>query len=293
METIKKKINWSRVIAYTVLYIILVAIAFIIVYPYLFMFFTSFKSSQEVIDNVGTYLIPKDFTFRAYFGDPTYSVLEIIPYIRGFGNTMVVEVCFLTGGVVSSFSAAYAFSKMHFAGKNFFFVAIVSTMMIPFVVTLMPLYSAYSKLYLTNTFWPLIIPQLCGNVGMMFFVKQYLDGIPTELVEAGKIDGMSSFRICWQVIFPLALPAVATQIVFCFLGIWNDVLGPDLYLEEVDKKTLQVLLRYLMNTGGGMKLSNQPVAMAGSVLASLPILVLYGFCQKYFVGSLSASGVKG
>ena len=293
MNQLRKKINWMHVISYSILYVILFLIALMIIYPYLYMLFTSFKTSQEVIDNAEVYLFPKSFTLLAYFGDSMYSVLEIIPYFRGFANTMIVEGAFLTFGVLSSFSAAYAFSKMHFAGKNFFFITIVSSMMIPFVVTLMPLYSVYSKLYLTNTFWPLVIPHLCGNAGMMFFVKQYLDGVPTELVEAGKIDGMSSFRICWQVIFPLALPAVATQVVFVFLSIWNDVLGPDLYLEEVDKKTLQVLLRYLMNTGGGMKLSNQPVAMAGSVLASLPVLLLYGFCQKYFVGAISASGVKG
>ena len=169
-------------------------------------------------------------------------------------------------------------------------------MMVPFVAVLVPQYNAYQQLGLFDTLWPLIIPGLFGNIGMLFFMKQYADTIPNEIYEAAEMDGAGFFQTFTHIFLPLVKTAILVQVIFWFLGIWNDFFGPDIYLPSLDNKTLQIMIRYFgadPSGGGGGALKDQPYVMAASVLSSIPTLVVYVCFQKHFVNTFVSTGVKG
>lgn len=277
-----------RLLLRTLLYLILIFIAVIMMYPFLWMLGTSFKSPHENLTNLGVYLFPKEFTFDNY-----PNVFRIIPFLRGLGNTLTIVFTVIPVGMFTTFMGAYGFAKLKFPGKNIIFMILLTGMMLPFVATFMPQFVAYTKLGFHDSLFPLIFGGLFGSLGVLFFLRQFMANIPNDLIEAAKIDGAGQFRICWQIIFPLSLPAVATQVVFWFLAIWNDVFGPDMYLVSIDKKTLQIMMKWLDMTAASGGLRNRGMLMAGSVLCSLPTLILYLTCQKFFVGSIAISGIKG
>jgi multiple sugar transport system permease protein len=270
------------------IYLILAAVSITMLYPFLWMFFTSFKTGNEVVNNFTVYLWPKEFTTDNYI-----DIFRVVPFANGFLNTMIIEVSVITVGTFVTILGTFAFAKMRFPGKNAIFLMLLGGMMIPFIVVLSPQYSAFTALNLTDSLWPLILPGLFGNLGMMFFLRQYMSAIPDQLFEAAKIDGAGYFGMCMRIMLPLAVPAIGTHVIFWFLGIWNDVLGPDIYLTTLENKTLQVMLRYLNVQSGGGTLLNQPLMMAGATLSSLPILALYIGFQKYFVNAMMLSGIKG
>jgi multiple sugar transport system permease protein len=269
---------------------ILVLVAFLMLFPYLYMVFTSFKSSHEVTTDMSFYLFPKEFTWENYVKifDP-----NVIPLANGFLNTLIIEVVVLIVGTFTTTLGAFAFSRINFVGKNIVFYMLLTSMMIPYVAVLVPQYDAFLKLGWYDTLLPLIIPGLFGNVSMMFFLKQYADSIPNDVYEAAEVEGAGFFTIYWRVFLPLVRPAILAQVIFWFLGIWNDFLAPDLYLPTTENKTLQVMIRWFnQDAGGGGSLVNQPLVMAASVLSSIPTLTIYMIFQKYFVNTFMLSGVK-
>ena len=187
--------------------------------------------------------------------------------------------------------AAFSFSKLNFKGKNAMFLGLLSTMMIPFAVVMIPQYIMFTKLGWANSLLPLIVPGLFGNVGMIFFLRQNLNSIPSALAEAAKIDGCGYFRIYYQIFLPLMKGALMTQVILWFMGIWNDYLAPTIFIQDEQWFTLQVVIRsfnsyYAVN-------SDYPLIMAASVLAILPTLLLFFFFQRFIIESMAISGVKG
>lgn len=274
----------------TIIVGILAFVALLMLFPYVYMVSNSFKSSSEIVNNFNFYFIPKEFTFDNYT-----NIFKVIPLHKGFLNTLTIEVLVLTVGTFVTSLAAFAFSRLEFFGKNVIFYMLLSGMMIPFVAVLVPQYNAWQRLDLFDTLWPLIIPGLFGNVSMLFFLKQYADSIPNDIYEAAEVDGANFFQVYARLFIPLIRPAILAQVIFWFLGIWNDFFGPDIYLPTLDHKTLQVMIRYfsLDSSGGGNgSLINQPLVMAASVLSSLPTLIIYICFQKYFVNTFMLSGVK-
>lgn len=283
-----KKKRAKRIIFLVIVYTLLTLGAFTMVYPYLWMLATSFKSGHEVTNNFGVYIFPKEFTPQNYS-----ELMRYIPFFKGLLNTMIIEVTVIVCGTFTTCLGAFAFGKLRFPGRNVLFMILLTGMMIPYVSVMMPQYSMFSSLGLTDTLMPLILPGLFGNVSMMFFIRSYAQGLPNEMFEAAKVDGAGYFRQFYTLMLPLCVPAILTQVIFWFLGIWNDVLGPDIYLTTLDNKTLQVMLKYLdTQGGGGGTIRLQPLMMAGAVLSSLPILALYLGFQKYFVNSMVLSGLK-
>ena len=288
----KRKINRSiKFYTFKVLVVaILLFVAVIMIFPYLYMLSNSFKSSTEIVNNSMTfYFIPKDFTFENYI-----QIFKVIPLGKGFLNTFIIEIFVLTIGTFVTTLAAFAFSRIDFVGKNVVFYMLLSGMMIPFITVLVPQYNMWMKLDMYDTLYPLIIPGLFGNVSMLFFLKQYADTIPDDVYEAAEMAGANFFQVYLKVFLPLVRPAILTQVIFWFLGIWNDFFGPDIYLQTLDNKTLQIMIRFY-NTdsgGGGGSLVYQPYVMAASVLSSIPTLTLYIIFQKYFVNTFVLSGSK-
>jgi multiple sugar transport system permease protein len=254
-------------------------------FPYIWMIATSFKSRQEAFELIPT-LIPQQFQLTTY-----REIWTTIPIIGAVLNTLAVEFSVILVGTFVSSLAAFSFAKMRLPHKNFFLILLLSAMMIPYAALLLPQYQAYERLQLTNTLWPLIIPGFFGNVSMMFFLIQYMKGIPSELVEAAKIDGASHFGIYARIVVPLSLPALAAQVIFWFVGIWNDYFAPSIYLTIPERQTLQPLLASLNSAYSSG--TNFPLIMTGAVLASIPMIVIFIIFQRFFIESMALTGVKG
>ena len=163
--------------------------------------------------------------------------------------------------------------------------------MVPYAALMMPQFRAFMALNMFDTLWPLILPGLFGNISMMFFLIQYMRGISNAFFEAAKIDGAGYMRMFVSVMIPMVKTALAAQIIFWFIGIWNDYFAPAIYLKSYETMTLQPMMARINsdNSGG----TNLPLIMAGAVLSSIPMFVIYITCQKYFIESLAISGVKG
>ncbi|MDE6274395.1 MAG: carbohydrate ABC transporter permease, partial [Clostridiales bacterium] len=179
-------------------------------------------------------------------------------------------------------------AKIRFRCGKHLFSLLMATMMIPFPAVMMPQYLFFSVINLRDSYLPLILPGCLGNISAMFFIIQFLKSVPNSLIESAKVEGASYFRIYWQIILPLIKGAVATQAIFWFMAIWNDLLGPILYLDTVEKYPITPLLASLNTQNNAM--SQLAVIMAGSVLASLPLILIYLVFQKQIINSLSFTG---
>ena len=269
----------------TIIFILLLIGAVAMVFPLVYMFFSSFMTKNQIL-SANFSLIPDPWKFGKYT-----EVLQKPEFLRGVRNTLLVAVPVLLVGSFTSSMAAISFSKLNFKGKNAMFLGLLSTMMIPFAVVMIPQYIMFTKLGWANSLLPLIVPGLFGNVGMIFFLRQNLNSIPSALAEAAKIDGCGYFRIYYQIFLPLMKGALMTQVILWFMGIWNDYLAPTIFIQDEQWFTLQVVIRsfnsyYAVN-------SDYPLIMAASVLAILPTLLLFFFFQRFIIESMAISGVKG
>jgi multiple sugar transport system permease protein len=236
--------------------------AIFMVAPLLWMFSTSLKSKEDVFALPPVW-IPETISFAKYA-----EIWSMGPLLSGISNSLIVAISVTVIGTFTSSLAAFAFAKLQFRGKNKIFLLLFASVMIP-----------------------LIIPGLFGNIFMIFFLRQYLSSIPTSIIEAAKIDGCSYFQIFYKIIFPLIKPAVAAQLILWFMGIWNDYLGPILYLNSPEKQTLQLVIANF-NASYAIQ-SDYPLIMAASVIALLPMLIVFIVFQKQIIESIAISGVKG
>lgn len=267
------------------IYILLSVGALILVFPYVWMVLTSFKTQPETISQE-LVLFPKKFVTTAYS-----ELWEKVPFMTGVFNTLKIEVSVIIVGTFVSAMSAFSFAKLKLRHKNFWLLFLMSGMMVPYAALMLPQYAAFQALMMTDTLWPLILPGFFGNISMMFFLIQYMKGISNSFFEAAKIDGASEMKQFLVIMLPLVKTAIAAQVIFWFVGIWNDFFAPEIYLDSPEKMTLQPLLQRINTESSGG--NNFPMMMAGSVLASLPMLVIYTTCQKFFIESLAISGVKG
>lgn len=267
-------------------------------FPYFWMFSTSLKTIQEA-NSVDLILWPAQPNWIVFFEVLTDSSIS---FIRSVGNTLFVEVFVIIIGTFSSTLAAFAFAKMRMRYRKTMLVILMSTIMVPYAAVMLPQYRAFLsltnilKIDMSNPWpWPLvplILPGLFGNIGMMFFLITAMKGaIPDSIVESAKIDGAGYFRIYWQIALPLTKPAIAAQVIFWFVGIWNDYFAPSIYLTNKSVWTLQVAITSLNSSYGTG--TNIPWIMAASFLASIPMIIVFLIFRKMFVQSDALSGVKG
>ncbi len=284
-----KELNPARrvfsIVSTVLIYIFLISIAVILVFPYVWMLLTSFKDDYEAMSLTLT-LFPKEWIFSNY-----EEIWTIVPFLSGVWNTLKVEISVIVVGTFVSALAAFAFAKLRLPAKNFWLLFLMSGMMVPYAALMMPQYRAFYELKMTDTLLPLILPGLFGNISMMFFFIQYMKSTPNAIIEAAKIDGAGYMKIFTAIMLPMTKTAIAAQVIFWFTGIWNDYFAPAIYLKDQTKMTLQPMMAFInSNNSGG---TNLPLIMAGAVLSSLPMLIIYSTCQKFFVESMAISGVKG
>ncbi len=211
--------------------------------------------------------------------------------IRGFVNSIVTTVPVVLVQIIVSAFAAYAFAKLNFVGKNVMFLIFLGTMAIPFAVIMLPQAWLYGRMGLTNGPLAVIIPKFFGSIGTVFFLRQFLFGIPDSISEAARLDGAGYTRTFISIILPLIMPALATQGILSFIGNWNDFLGPMLFIGDVNWKTLPLLVNDLNGAGGQMEYV--PRALAASLVSLVPIVIVFAAFQKKIIGSIVFSAVKG
>ena len=206
-----------------------------------------------------------------------------------FRNTAFIAICVTTGVVLTSALVAFPFARLEFDGKSRLFTLLLSTMMLPGIVTMIPNYVLFRYLHWIDTYNPLIVPAFFGGRAYnIFLMRQFFFSIPKELDEAAMLDGASNAVTFWRVILPLAKPALATVGVFTFVGTWQDFMGPLIYINDPEKQTLEVGLRSYQSLAG----SQFHLVMAASVMVTLPLIVLFFLTQRFFVKGIVMSGIK-
>lgn len=272
---------YCRLGGHILAYGILVLTCATCLFPFLWMIASSLKTPAEVSNTMQLVFFPHVPQWANYARAWT-----TIDMIGGFFNTMIIEVATIPICIIVSSLEAFAFSKMYMRHKTVHLLILLSGLMIPYASVVLPLYRAYYQLGFINTFWPLILPTMFGSVSQMFFYIQYQKGIPDAMFESGKIDGASYLQQFIHIMLPMMGPAIAAQVVFMFIGNWNDFFAPSLYLTTESVKTLQLKLKSLSD-GNRMDL---PYVFAGATITCLPLFAIYFAFQRYFVGGLAITG---
>lgn len=266
-------------------YLILSIITLIIVAPFLWMVITSLKDSTKVFE-FPPQLIPHPFVFQNY--------IEVFKFQPNFGmyyfNSFYIATLVTIGTAIVASLAGYAFAKIDFPFKGAIFLILLSSMMIPTEATAIPLFSWMSKLGWVNTHWPLIIPPILGSGGMfgLFMMRQYYITIPPDMDEAAKIDGCNPWQTFYKIMFPMAAPALASLCLITFLANWNEFFAPLIFLTSDRLFTLPLGLSMFTDQAG----TQWNLVMVASVMATVPLLLIFFFAQKQFIESIALSGIK-
>jgi multiple sugar transport system permease protein len=234
----------------------------------------------------------KSVTGRDLVYQPTLEHFEKgltrVPVLMFLRNTLLVCVLTVLGTILSRTLVAYGFSILRWKGRDAIFFVMLATMMLPGQVTMIPVFTIWRTFGAVDTFWPLVLPAFLGAPFFIFLFRQFFLTIPRELVEAARMDGASEWRIWWQLVMPLSVPAIATVGLFSFLGAWNDFLSPLIYLADQGKYTLSLGLAMFRTQYG----SEYGQMMAVATLMVIPIIVLFFFAQKTFIQGIKTSGIK-
>lgn len=276
-------IRMSRVGQKTITYILLVVISIAFLLPFIWMVSSSLKGNEEIFVFPPT-LIPKRFLWSNYPNALTY-----IPFFQYLVNTLIISIGSVIGTLVSVPPVAYAFSRLQWRGRDLLFGVCLATMMIPFMVTMIPLYILFRQIGWINTFYPLIVPAFFGTPLYIFLMRQFYMGIPKDITEAGYVDGASEFRVFLQLVTPLTKPALISISMFTFLANWTDFLAPLIFLNDSSKFTLSLGLQQFQSVHS----TQWAYLMATCVVFTLPVVVLFFVLQRYFIEGISMSGSGG
>lgn len=273
----------SHRIGRAVIYLLLAAGMLVCLFPLAWMLCTALKDYKE------TLIIPQSFLPKAWKWSNFPEALRAFPFWKYLRNTLFLVVAETVGGVFANTLTGYAFSRLRWPGREFFFKIMLATMMLPGVVTMVPTYILYHKFGWFNTYWPFIIPPLTAPGASAFLMRQFLRTIPMDMTESARIDGAGEFRIYWQITMPLCVPIIVTMAVMSFGMVWNDYLGPLLYLNSDDMYTLN----YGLALFRGKDNTDWPHLMAASLVVAAPTVLLFFFAQSAFVEGITLTGVKG
>jgi ABC-type glycerol-3-phosphate transport system permease component len=274
----------QQVIAYALLAV--GSVAFLV--PFYFVVNGSLKSEVEV--QAGDFVTPPrtlhDVRWSNY---PLALSRQKMNFAPALASTVVITTLSVIGQIVSCSLVGFGFARFRFRGRGILFMVMLSTMMLPAQVTMIPVFVLFRSLRLIDTIWPLVIPAWLASPFFVFMFRQFFAQIPEELIEAARIDGASNWRIYWQLMLPLSGPVIAIVAIYTFLGTWNDFLGPLIYLNSPESRTLALALNAFRGQYG---VSDAHLLMAASVVCMLPCVILFFAAQKYFVESVAMTGLK-
>ncbi|HLR92830.1 MAG TPA: carbohydrate ABC transporter permease [Atopostipes sp.] len=272
----KRKERWRSLF----IYIILILVSILLLLPLVWMVSTSLKPMSEIAQYPPS-LFPEDIQWSNYT-----EMMNAFPFFKYAGNTLFITFFVVAGNILSNSFIAYGFAKIQFPGKNVLFALVLSTMMIPGFVTMIPQYILFSRIGWVGTYLPLIVPAFFGNAFNIFLMRQFYLSIDDELIEAAQIDGANHLYIWSRLMVPLTKPALITIGIMSFNGAWNDFLGPLLYIQNEERYTLQIGLQVFQN----QSTTQWNYLMAGATLVLLPTVLLFLFAQKYFIEGMDLSG---
>ena len=271
-----------RAISHAPAYILLTILALLAILPFVFLVLSAFKPYKELIDPFPT-LFPKQWSTATF-----YEIFTRRGFPLAFWNTVWVAAAITAIQALTSSATGYVFAKYRFPFKETLFKILIACMMIPFAVIMIPLYVQVSQFKLVDNLWALVVIGL-WNTFSLFTMRQFIEGIPTELIEAARIDGAGEVWIYTRVIIPLAMAPLTTISVFTFLGTWDNFLFPSVLINSMDKQTLPLFLNGLRS----IYWTRYDLWITGSLLTVLPVLVAYAFAQRTFVRGAQTSGLKG
>ncbi len=270
---------------HAIVYVILIAAAIAFLLPLLWMIGTSLKPKDQIFAYPLVWIPnpPQWQNYPAALNNPSFKFMLFLQ------NSLYYALASTVGIVISCSFVAYAFARLRWWGRDFWFIVTLSTMMIPYPVTLIPLFLLFKQIGWIGTFKPLIIPNFLGTAFYIFLLRQFFLSIPIDLSDAARIDGASELGIFWRIVLPLSKPALATVALFTFLYAWNDFLGPLIFLNDGNKYTLAVGLAAFR----GQNRTQWDLMMAAATVVTMPIVVLFFFAQKQFIQGITLTGMKG
>ncbi len=269
-----------------VLYIFLTSATIVMSFPLFWMISSSMKTLEET-NSAGIIWLSENPTLAAYV-----NIFQNTDFLRSYFNTVFYTALALTGTLLSIAVVAYAFSRIEWPGRNLVFFLMLSTMMIPPQALIVPQYVFFNKLGWVGTFNPIIIPGFfAGGAAMVFLLRQSMAQIPKELDESAFVDGANHIQIFWEVVMPLVKAPLATVATFLFVGLWNSLLAPLMYLQTVDLYTLPVYVSTLYNIN--LTVQQWPTIMTAAVLTTVPLMVVFFFAQRFILDGVIVSGLKG
>jgi multiple sugar transport system permease protein len=272
----------------SVVYHVLVTIACgVMIYPILWLFASSLKGPSEIWTTV-TSLIPKEWAFENYIDG--WKGIGGISFSVFFKNSFIYATLATIFSVFSSAVVAYGFARVRFPGRNFWFICMILTLMLPSQVQLIPQYIMFNKLGWINTYLPLLVPRLGGQAFFIFMIMQFIRCLPRELDEAAEIDGCSRFGIFFRIILPLIKPVLITACIFSFYWAWEEFQGPLIYLVDPNKYPISLALRAMSDPNS---VTNWGAIFAMATLSLIPVFAIFIFFQRYLIEGISTTGLKG
>lgn len=276
-----KRRSWKKVISAVSVYLLLFFIALVFLGPFLWLLSTSLKVNANVY-KFPPQLIPWPINFKNYL-----DVFHIMPLWSYIWNTIVMTFLGVVLNVVICTATAYPIARIHFPGRNFVFYAIISTMILPNAAGMIVNFILIQKLHLYNTVWGVVLPSAV-SVFNIFLLRQAFITIPNDIEYSSRIDGASEFRIFWNIMVPMIRPAIATVVIFDFMGFWNSMIWPVIILDDKEKYPLTAALQYLQ----GNLAYNFPYIAAGTIISVIPIILIFLVLQKQFINGM-VGAVKG
>ena len=261
-------------------YVLMTALAVVFLAPLAWMITASLRLEREVL-SIPPEFFPRDFVWQNY-----QTVWDVIP--RFLWNSVKLAAINVVGVLFVTSLAAYGFARLQFRGRDLAFGILLSTLMVPGIVTLIPLYIIYKEIGWIDTHFPLWVPRVLHSVFAIFLLRQFFLQIPQDLEDAARLDGASTFEIYWRIMLPQVMPALAAVAIFTFLDSWNDLFGPLIFLNSTDLQTLPVALKLFQ----GEYFSQVTVLMAGATISILPVIAVYFAAQRYFLKGIVLTGLK-
>jgi multiple sugar transport system permease protein len=268
-------------------HLIIILLGIGMLYPVIWLFTASFKEGAQIFSDPG--LLPKPWTLQNYIHG--WGGIGIVPFQNFFVNSFIICIGCVAANAAFCSLTAYAFARLRFAGRKFWFAILMITFMLPGHVTMIPRYIIFRSFGWIDTFFPFVVPKLFGGDGyFIFLMVQFIRSLPKEMDESAYIDGCGKFGIFVKIILPLSVPPIITTVLLTFLWTWDDFLGQMLYLNSPEKYTVPMGLRLFLDSSG---MSSWGAMFAMSVLSLIPCFVLFFSLQKYFVQGITTTGIKG
>ena len=281
-------VKTSTVVRHTLTHLFIIALGLLMIYPVVWMIVSSFKPNTMIFSDPG--LIPKEVTIENYItGWKGYAGVS---FGRFFANSLLMCIGAIVGNLIACTMAAYAFARLKFAGRDFWFAVMMVTLMLPGQVTIVPRYILFNTFGWVGSYLPIVVPKfLATDAFFVFLLVQFIRSLPKELDEAATIDGCSKFGVFIRIIVPLATPALVTTALFTFLWTWDDFFNHLLYLTRPEIFSVSRALRTFVGDAGAV--SNWGGALAMATLSMVPLFILFFSLQKYFVQGITTTGIKG